>query len=219
MTMADLRRFVSFPVALVVLALVAPAVWAAAPTAGTPPSGGGDGSQVQSDLLWLMAGLQQLDKEPGLRLAKKQAADILAVLKPLVDRKLVLLDPPAQRSGPGQGAPGAGSGGANFQNMTPKQREQFRKRRETRAAKLRAAMAAIDKILSPKQVEFIDNMDFDPSPYVFAGDGLGSGNGSGAPPAAAQIEQFRTKARETLTRATALTRKTYELLQARAAGK
>lgn len=217
--MAGSRRMFLLTAVFASLALGAPAVAAAASSPANQSPARASRSQVQSDLLWLMAGLQQVDREPKLKLSQKQAVQVLAVLRPLVEQKLLALDPPALRGGSGQSGAGAGQGGGGFQNMTPEQREQFRKRREAREAQLKAAMAAIDKILSPTQVEFIDNLDFDPSPYVFSPQGFGQGSEAGTPLTAAQIEQFRTKARETMIRAAALNRKTYELLEKRAAGK
>lgn len=216
--MAGSRRTVLIVAVTLCLALVAPTVSAAATTQAAQQENRRGRSQVQTDLLWLMAGLQQVDRQPKLKLSQKQAVQILAVLRPLVDHRLLALDPPSPRGASGQGA-GAGQGGGGFQNLTPEQREQLKERRDAREAQLKSAMAAIDKILTPKQVEFIDNLDFDPSPYVFDLQGFGRNNGSGTPPTPAQIQQFRAKARETLSKAAALNRKTYELLEKRAGGK
>ncbi|MGE5554187.1 MAG: hypothetical protein ACM3XZ_09760 [Betaproteobacteria bacterium] len=190
---------------------VAGAAQAAAPTSVPAPSATSERSTASTDFLWLMAGLARLDKEPGLKLTKKQAGQILAILKPLVDERILLLDPPPRRSGQGQGP------NPRPQNPAPGRIQEFRKRRQEREARIRSAMDAIDRILSAKQVEFIDNMDFDPAPYTVGG--LAQLVQGGTPPTPAQVEQFRAKAQEALRKAAALNRKTYELLVARAAGK
>jgi hypothetical protein len=161
-----------------------------------------------------MAGLAQMDKEPKLKVTGKQAGQILAALKPLVDKKLLSLDPPSDRAGQG-----AGPRGGNFQNATPQQQEQLRKRRAERQAEIQRALDAIDKILHPKQVEYLDNLDFDPTPYVVDRGMFASAGGTGTTPSAAQIEQLRAKMRGTLRKTAALNRRTYDLLTARAAGK
>ncbi len=208
-----MRRIGLIAASFVVLALAGTGAQAAGPAPGPAPSATSGGTGAMNDLLWLMAGLARLDKEPGLKVTKKQAGQILAVLKPLVDEGILLLDPPQRRDGQRQGPDD------RPQNATPGQLQEFRKRRQEREARIRSALDAVDKILSAKQVEFIDNMDFDPAPYTIGGGGFGQLSQGGTPPTPAQIEQFRAKAQEALRKAAALNRKTYELLVARAAGK
>lgn len=207
-----MRRIGVVAASFVVLALAGVAVQAAAP-APVPAPGAASGGGASTDLLWLMAGLAKLDQEPGLKLTKTQASRILTVLKPLVGEKILLLDPPQRRSGQGQGL------NQRPQSATPEQLRKVRKRRQEREARLKSALDAIDKILSAKQVEFIDNLDFDPAPYTVGRGGLGQMGQAGNPPTPAQLEQFRAKAQEALRKAAALNRKTYDLLVARAAGK
>ncbi|HHW14082.1 MAG TPA: hypothetical protein GXX28_03995 [Firmicutes bacterium] len=208
-----MRRIGVVAASFVVLALAGAGAQTAAPTPVPAPSAASGGSGASTDLLWLMAGLAKLDQEPGLKVTKTQASRILAVLKPLVDERILLLDAPQRRNGQSQGL------NQRPQNATPEQLREFRKRRQEREARLRSALEAIDKILSAKQVEFIDNLDFDPAPYTVGRGGFGQMGQAGSPPTPAQLEQFRAKAQEALRKAAALNRKTYDLLVARAAGK
>jgi hypothetical protein len=210
------------PVFLVVT-LFTTGVGAAAPATGS--SNDGSRFNASQDLIWSVNGLLALDKSAQLRVTPTQAAKVLNVLKRLEGQHLIDRKPPQSGQG-GQGGQGGGAlqrqgQGGSTPNLSPSQQQEFRRRRQQREKEIQAAVDEIDKILTTKQVEFIDNIDFDPAPYsmrVTGGQrGLnGFGNGQ---PSQQQLQELRKRSQEVRGRIAKLYDDTMTYLEKRAKAK
>lgn len=134
---------------------------------------------VEQDLVWLLAGIMDMDRDKKLALTRKQAADIWPTFKSLVDKGLIRLEvDPAQfefgnRFGWQGPVPGQTQGQTQGQGGGPSQvdsarAQELRKQRQAREEALRQAIDDIEKTLSAKQLAYVDNFDFNPADYGLA---------------------------------------------------
>jgi hypothetical protein len=166
-----------------------------------PP--GGQMVQRQSaerDLVWLLAGLMDMERDKKLALTRNQATSIWPIFKALVDEGLVRLevDPaqfqfanPSGRPGETQGQSQIQVGQGQFVTSRDDPRvQEMIKQREAREEKLRQAIDKIEKVLSANQVAYVDNFEFDPAKYGLGprmgGVRLGSGQNQGPGPVQGQ---------------------------------
>ena len=193
---------------------------AQAGAAGNQPPAGGQwvgGQSAEQDLVWLLAGIMDMERDKKLALTRDQAANMWPTFKSLVDKGLIRLEvDPAQfeiGNRPGWQGQGQSQSQSQSQGQTGQgavQRDdarirELRKQREAREEALRQAIEKIEKVLSAKQVAYVDNFDFDPAKYgltsradggrLRAGDGT-SGAGQGTPPTQEDIKRFMEAAKQ-----------------------
>lgn len=117
-------------------------------------------NEMRQDITWTVEGLYKLghSRNKKLKLTPAQARKILPIYQELIDKKIVRLE-----TDPGQRR----RAGSNQGDLTS---EQAKKRLQelTALTKLgRTKLAQINKILTPAQVDFIDNLDFKPEQYGY----------------------------------------------------
>gem|GEM_PF-1414329 len=174
---------------------------------------------VEQDLVWLLAGIMDMDRDKKLALTRKQAADIWPTFKALVDKGVIRLEvDPAlfefgNRSGWQGPVPGQTQGQTQGQGGGPSQvdsarAQEFRKQRKAREEALRQAIDDIEKVLSAKQLSYVDNFDFNPADYGLA-PRLGGARpqavqnqnqGQWSPPSREELQKFMKTARENAQR-------------------
>lgn len=171
-------------------ALFLPVGTLAAPNQGTNAANQGRGEYQNNrmaemqDLIWLLAGIKQMDKDPKLRLTEKQAKEILPVIESLVKQKIIQLESTTNNQ---QSAP---------QNMTDAEREKLRKQRQEQVKAIRSAIDKIEKVLTDRQIQFVDDFDFRPEDYGLGGFGSWQGFDRQNPPISNQRETLREEARK-----------------------
>ncbi|MGE5592274.1 MAG: hypothetical protein ACM3X3_01130 [Betaproteobacteria bacterium] len=189
---------------------------------------------AERDLVWLLAGIMDMDRDKKLALTRKQATDIWPTFKALVDKGLIRLEvDPAQlefrnrsgwqgqAQGQGQGqSQGQGQGGTA--QMDGARAQELRKQRQAREEALRQAIDNIEKTLSAKQLAYVDNFDFDPANYGLAL-GLGGARPQGAqnqgqwtPPSQQDMQQLMKMARENAQKLADFYNKFHAFIQKRA---
>ncbi|MBC7082909.1 MAG: hypothetical protein H5T95_05380 [Firmicutes bacterium] len=179
------------------------------------PAGGQwvGGQAAEQDLVWLLAGIMDMERDKKLALTRDQATSIWPTFKSLVDKGLIRLEvdpaqfeignrPGWQGQGQGQGQGQAGQGAVQRDDARIRE---LRKQREAREEALRQAIEKIENVLSAKQIAYVDNFDFDPAKYGLtsradggrprAGDGA-SGAGQGTPPTQEDIKRFVEAAKQ-----------------------
>jgi hypothetical protein len=115
--------------------------------------------------------------------------------------------------GPAQGnnVANSGQGGAgSWQNLSAADREKLRRQLEASQRELQAALDQIDKILTPGQVEFLDNLNFDETPYLVRRPGGQSSQ---------QLAEVRKQAEAARARLEKLFTQTVDYLKGRAKAK
>lgn len=166
------------------------------------------GQSAEQDLVWLLAGIMDMERDKKLALTRDQATSIWPTFKSLVDKGFIRLEvDPAQFEignragwqGQGQGQGQAGQG--TVQRDDARIRE-LRRQREAREEALRQAIEKIENVLSAKQIAYVDNFDFDPAKYGLSSrtDGgrprAGDGAGQGTPPTQEDIKRFMEAAKQ-----------------------
>jgi hypothetical protein len=151
-----------------------------------------------------------------------QAGKLLAVLEKVQKR---LTNETRRPQDGGNGAAGQGGAGS-WQNLSAADREKLGKQLEARQRELQTALGQIDKILTPKQVEFLDNLDFDETPYtVRRPQGMGGMGGSQAAPGAQvsvspqQLAEMRKQTKAARQRLEKLFTQTIDYLKTRSKAK
>ncbi|NLG79272.1 MAG: hypothetical protein GX492_05545 [Firmicutes bacterium] len=174
---------------------------------------------AEQDLVWLLAGIMDMERDKKLALTRDQATSIWPTFKSLVDKGLIRLevDPAQFEIGNRPGWQGQGQSQSQSQSQSQGQAGQgavqrdharireLRKQREAREQALRQAIEKIENVLSAKQIAYVDNFDFDPAKYGLtsraeggrprAGDGA-SGAGQGTPPTQEDIKRFMEAAKQ-----------------------
>lgn len=126
-----------------------------------PPEPGRPGNEPQLDLLWVANGILAMEKDPNLRLTPAQAAKMLEQFQSLVDKRAISLDVTPGKSGPSGLRPPQGG-------PDPAEPDRMREAQERMAKLIKGALKKIDKVLTESQVSYLDNMDFDATPYAVA---------------------------------------------------
>jgi hypothetical protein len=158
-------------------------VYAAEPTA---PDSMKAQFEMRQNIAWTVDGLLQLgnSKDRALKLTKAQARKILPIYQQLIAKKIIRLqlekgknghpDFPGPNGGPRPNVIGDHKGGGppDFQPQAQSggDPQHFQDRMRERTALVtfgNAKMEAINRILTKKQVELIDNLDFDAEKYGF----------------------------------------------------
>jgi hypothetical protein len=159
--------------------------------------------EMRKNIAWTVEGLYQLgkSKDRTLHLTAAQTKKILPLYRELIAKKIIVLqlekDQGKKRRGP---APDRSGGPPNAE---PGDSQQHQARMQERAALVgfgNAKMEAINRILSKKQVAFIDNWNFKAEKYGFpnfvnrtgAKHHGGKGQFDGAPPAGGQPGYHRS---------------------------
>lgn len=216
-----MKRFPALTVVVLALLLLSGPV-VAAPAAGQAGAGQDQGRglgqrRLQLELAWTAYGILEMDKKPALRITPAQAAKLLGILEDV--QKRMADDTRRPQNGGAQNSGQQGGAGA-WQNMSAADRERLRKQLEARQAELQGALDQIDKILSAKQVEFLDNLDFDESQYTIRRPqglgGSGGGQGSFNPQ---QVAEFRKQAEAVRARLEKIFTQTVDYLRTRSKAK
>ncbi|MGE5588421.1 MAG: hypothetical protein ACM3ZO_09470 [Clostridia bacterium] len=134
---------------------------------------------AERDLVWLLAGIMDMERDKKLALTRNQATSVWPIFKSLVEEGLIRLDvDPAQfeiRNRPGRQGEVQGQiqiqvgQGQGIMGKDDPKLQEMRKQREVREERIRQAIDKIEKLLSAKQIAYVDNFEFDPAKY-----GLGS---------------------------------------------
>jgi hypothetical protein len=143
-------------------------------------------SDMQQSIAWLTEGLSKLGshKDAKLVLTKAQKKKILPLFQALIDKKLVQLVVPENRQGNGgnnqrqgqgqgqgqrqwQGQGGSNQGGQRTFNQDNPQMQQRLKQMEELLNFGNQQIDKIDAALTPAQVKFVDNLDFNEEKYGF----------------------------------------------------
>ncbi|HYH02880.1 MAG TPA: hypothetical protein VEC37_07245 [Bacillota bacterium] len=118
-------------------------------------------NEMRQNITWTIEGLYKLghSHDPKLKLTPAQARKILPVYQELINKKIVRLE-----GGPGRRA---GAGRPEREDLSP---EQAKKRIQevtglTQFGKTK--LTEINKILTPAQMDFIDNLNFNPAQYGY----------------------------------------------------
>lgn len=173
------------------------------------PAGGQwvGGQSAEQDLVWLLAGIMDMERDKKLALTRDQATSIWPTFKSLVDKGLIRLevDPAQFEIGNRAGWQGQGQTGQGAVQRDDARIRELRRQREAREEALRQAIEKIENVLSAKQIAYVDNFDFDPAKYglssrtdggrLRAGDGAG-GAGQGTPPTQEDIKRFMEAAKQ-----------------------
>lgn len=195
----------------------------AAATQGTSGASQGRGQYQDGgvtemqDLVWLLVGIKQMDKDPKLRLTEKQAKAILPLVESLVKQKIIQLEIPKtsqQAWGPSGGQNANKESGP--QNMNAANREKFRKERQEQAKAIASAMDKIEKVLTDRQIQFVDDFDFRPEDYGMGGFGSRQGFDRQNPPSQEQIQALREEARKNTERLVTFNKDLLAFLRSRA---
>lgn len=137
--------------------------------------------EMRKNIAWTVEGLYQLgkSKDRALKLTPAQAKKILPLYQELIAKKIVQLKlakgigeggpepgrpggpPPSGKGDPKEGPPAAPPGG------DPQPHQARMRERATLVPFGNAKMEAINRILTKRQVEFIDNWDFKAEKYGF----------------------------------------------------
>ncbi|MGE5572273.1 MAG: hypothetical protein ACM3ZU_04520 [Bacteroidota bacterium] len=158
---------------------------------------------AEQDLVWLLAGIMDMEHDKKLALTRDQATGIWPTFKSLVEKGLIRLEvDPAQfeiANRPGWQAQGQTGQGAVQRDDTRMQ--ELRRQREAQEEALRQAIERIEKALSAKQIAYVDNFDFDPAKYGLtprASGGrptAGQGADQGTPPSQQEMKRLMEQAR------------------------
>ncbi len=162
---------------------------------------------AELDLVWLLAGIMDMERDKKLALAREQAVEVWAQFGALVEKGFVSLEADEARLDMAmlRGRPGLGAELAVRQQAG--EFEELRRAREQREQAIHQAIEEMEKSLSPKQIAYVDNFDFDPERYGLGGrlivegagpavPGQGLAQGQGARPSQEEIRRFTEKARE-----------------------
>jgi hypothetical protein len=131
--------------------------------------------EMRTNIAWTVDGLAQLgeSKDRALKLNKAQARKILPIYKALIAKKIIQLKL-EKVQGKRPGFPGSGPEGGSPDSkpqVQPGGDPQHQQERMRESAALvtfgNRKMEAINRILTKKQVEFIDNLDFNAEKYGF----------------------------------------------------
>lgn len=155
---------------------------------------GGRATAMQ-DLIWLFAGLVEMDKVAKLRLNEKQARQILTVVEALAKDKIIQVEVP--KTFPQGGQPGGNMGNAGSAPVQANgaEREKLRKERLERDKRITSAIDSIEKVLTERQTEFVDNFDFRPEDYGVGAPMSFRGSNGQQPPTQQQMQDLRDAAR------------------------
>ena len=197
---------------------------------GSAPALGADSSTITAEwqklqrertenrinLLWLIEGLRKLEesKNKKLNLTKDQAKNILSVMQELINKKILFTEKPEMQDA-GSGRRWQAGEGQNRRELNP---EELRRRIQELAEQEKFVGECLEKMesyLTSAQVDFLDNMKFDPSVYGLDRDRQYPGQGSGMPDPKL-VEEMRKRRQEGLAKQADLTRKVLEMLKKRA---
>lgn len=180
-----------------------------------PPGPGRPGNEPQLDLLWVASGIMAMDRDPNLRITPAQAGKILEQLQSLADKGAISLSVTPDKSGPSGMRPPQGGPG-------PADPDRMREAQERMAKPIKGALKKIDKVLAESQVSYIDNMDFDATPYTVAppprpnGDRVGPPSGPLSNPPSDLMAEMRKSFEVVQERTARVFRQTMEYLRQRA---
>ncbi len=194
---------------------------------GQPRDGGEWGGRIsaETDLVWLLAGLMDMERDRKLALTRDQAAQLLPLFDSLVQGGLIQLE--SDQRDPdvwtGWGAPGsAGVMPVPPGARDPARLEEARARRDAREQAIHEVIERMEKVLSARQIAYVDSFDFDPQQYGLGlrgpGQRLQPGQGPpvGLQPSQQQIKQFVEAAREARQRLVEFYRKFQAFLRRKA---
>lgn len=123
---------------------------------------------AEQDLVWLLAGIADMERDRKLALTRDQAALIWPLFKSLVEKGLIRLEiDPAQFEAAVRPAWQVQEGQGPARGDDARMQE-TRKQREAREQAIHQAIEQMEKVLSPKQIAYVDNFDFDPAAYGLA---------------------------------------------------
>lgn len=153
---------------------------------------------AEQDLVWLLAGIMDMERDKKLALTRDQATSIWPTFKSLVEKGLIRLevDPAQFEIGNRPGWQGQGQTGQGAVQRDDTRMQELRRQREAHEEALRQAIEKIEKALSAKQIAYVDNFDFDPAKYGLtpqaSGGRLGAGQGAnqGTPPSQQEIKRL-----------------------------
>lgn len=164
---------------------------------GQSPASGQWGGRMsaEQDLVWLLAGIMDMERDRKLALTRDQATLIWPLFNSLVEKGLIRLEvDPAQFETAVR--PGwQGQTGQEPVRRDDARMQEVRKQREAREEATRQAIEQMEKILSPRQIAYVDNFDFDPEKH-----GLTPRAGGMRPPAGQGANQGTAPSQQEMKR-------------------
>lgn len=164
---------------------------------GQSPASGQWGGRMsaEQDLVWLLAGIMDMERDRKLALTRDQATLIWPLFNSLVEKGLIRLEvDPAQFETAVR--PGwQGQTGQEPVRRDDARMQEVRKQREAREEATRQAIEQMEKVLSPKQIAYVDNFDFDPEKH-----GLAPRAGGMRPPAGQGANQGTAPSQQEMKR-------------------
>jgi hypothetical protein len=183
-----MQKKIGLTLLCLLLGVLATGAYAAGPAAPDPMKAQ---FEMRKNIAWTVEGLYQLGKSKNraLKLTPAQAKKILPLYQELIAKKIVQLKlekgPEERHGGPEPGRNGNLKAGppAAPPVGNPRQHQARMKEKAALVTFGNAKMEAINRILTKKQVEFVDNWDFKAEKYGFpnfsnhaGGNHPGSGN-------------------------------------------
>lgn len=157
---------------------------------------------AERDLVWLLAGIMDMESNRKLALTRDQAVLIWPLFNSLVEKDLIRLEVDLTQLEAATRPGRQGEAAQELARRNPERMEELRKQREARERAIHQVIEQMEKVLSPKQIAYVDNFDFDPAQYGLAprvGDArprAGQGTAQVAPPSQQQIKRFVEAAKE-----------------------
>lgn len=172
----------------------------------------------QVNLIWLVQGLRDMDKDTPLRLTKDQARKMLPIYEKWIQDGVLRIDAPEPRR-EGMSERAQQPQIRQRQGEMPADPGQQRQRMaelQARQEALARDIDTMDSYLTGAQLRFVDNLKFDPAIYGLGGGDQGVWFSQGERPNPAALQRLRRQMQDGQAKLVALCKEVYELLKQRA---